>query len=123
MALANGRPAGLVVAFSTGGISDRWEPLTLVGALREGLLEQHYGLMSTNDVTIPGNMGAYTAHGSHMPRILVTGPGSFLLAYDIGNYSPFVVEDSASLDLAAPDPDYPARNTVFVIPISVKRLT
>ena len=121
MAVAYGRPAGLMVAFNSGGPGDAWEPLSLIGSLREGLLEQHYGLMSTSDLTIPGNLGMLYAHRHHVPRIVVTGPGSFLLAYDLANYSPFVVEDDERKDLVAPDPDYPARNSIFVIPITVRK--
>ena len=121
MAVAYGRPAGLQVAFSPDGRGQHWEPLTLMGAMREGLLEQEYGIMSANDMTIPGNLGAQLGVAAHMPRMLALDADRFLLAFDVDHYSPFVVEDSEARDLVAPDPDYPARNTVFVIPITVKR--
>ena len=122
MVLAYGRPAGLSVAFSADGRGVHWEPLTLIGALREGLLEQEYGLMSTHDITIPGNPGAYLGNSSHMPRMLAIAPDRFLLAYDVQSYSPFVIEDQTTKELVAPDPQHPARNTVFVIPIGVERV-
>ena len=122
MVLAYARPAGLQVAFSPDGQGDHWEPLTLMGAMREGLLEQEYGIMSANDMTIPGNLGGQLGVGSHMPRMVALGPDRFLVAFDVTRYSPFIIEDSDARDLVAPDPEYPARNTVFVVPIRVRRV-
>ena len=76
---------------------------------------------STNDMTIPGNLGAQNGVSAHMPRLLALGPDRFLVAFDVVNFSPFIVEDRDIRDLRAPDPEYPARNTVFVIPIRVTR--
>jgi hypothetical protein len=54
--------------------------------------------------------------------MLAIAPDRFLLAYDVQSYSPFVIEDQATKELVAPDPQHPARNTVFVIPIGVERV-
>ena len=76
--------------------------------MREGLLEQQYGIMSTSDMTIPGSLGGQNGVSTHMPQLLALSPNRFLVAFDVANYSPFIIEDSEIRDLRAPDPDYPA---------------
>ena len=121
LALGYGRPAGLMVAFCPDGRGEHWEPLTLMGVMGEGLLEQEYGAMTANSMAIPGNQGMYLSNSHHMTRLLALGENRFLIAYHIERYCPFVIEDADTKDLIAPDPDYQPRNTVFVLPITVER--
>ena len=122
LALAYGRPQGLMLALSVDGTGEQWEPVTLMGAMREGLLEQEYGYMTVCDMTLPGNLGAQNGVSSHMPRMLATGENSLLIAFDVPGFSLWVVEDPEIRDLRAPDPDFPARNTVFVLPVTIHRV-
>lgn len=122
LALAYGRPQGLMLALSVDGTGEQWEPVTLMGAMREGLLEREYGYMTVCDMTLPGNLGAQNGVSSHMPRMLATGENSLLIAFDVPGFSLWVVEDPEIRDLRAPDPDFPARNTVFVLPVTIHRV-